>query len=238
MLPESLLNAKEMADVRLFLYRFFNIRCVVSMPRNIFIDTPTLTSLIFAQKKTAKQIVAWDKAWQEAAQKVETHVKAAAAAVKKGFTGINSGTAVAGRFMKEISPVLTERDWISKGGKSPALLRLSRDWSDATGEEAASHFREIMRTAGFKDLCQSYIFSQVAAALDYEFPAFVVEEIGYKLSKRKEKARPNQLCLFKVKGSGESVTNLHLAGGECEVFINSTSPQTVLDVVRSSVVWS
>ena len=50
-LPESVLNAKEMVEVRLFIYRFFNIRCIVSMPRNIFIDTPTLTSLLFAQEK-------------------------------------------------------------------------------------------------------------------------------------------------------------------------------------------
>jgi type I restriction enzyme M protein len=135
-LPESLLNAKEMVDVRLFLYRFFNIRCIVSLPRNIFIDTPTLTSLVFAQRKTESQIGAWDKTWQNATKKVETHIKAAATALRKDFARENSGVAVAERFLKNISPVITERDWISKGGKSPALMRMTKDWSDCAGEDA------------------------------------------------------------------------------------------------------
>jgi type I restriction enzyme M protein len=236
-LPESLLNAKEMADVRLFLYRFFNIRCVITMPRNIFIDTPTLTSLLFAQKKTATQISAWDKAWQKATKKVEKCIKSASAALRKDFADTNTGAAVAKRFLEGISPVITERDWVSKGGKSPTLLRMTRDWSGCSGEDAASYYREVLRTAGYQDLCRSYEFAEVAAELDYDFPAFLVEEIGYKLSKRKEKARPNQLCLFKGRSTGSLVTNLHLAEEECDVVTDQASPQTVLDEIRTSVVW-
>ena len=62
-LPESLLNAKEMIEVRLLLYRFFIIRAIVSMPRNIFVDTPTLTSLVFAEKKSKSKISEWDSTW-------------------------------------------------------------------------------------------------------------------------------------------------------------------------------
>lgn len=237
-LPESLLNAKEMVDVRHFLYRFFNLRCIVSMPRNIFIDTPTLTSLVFAQKKTPQQIKAWDKAWQKATETVESHVKAAATTLRKGFATANSGSAVAERFLKELSPVITDKDWVSKGGKSSSLLRMSRDWSAINGDNAASYYRDVIKTAGFHDLCRSYVFAQVAQELNYEFPTFLVEEIGYKLSKRKEKARPNQLCLFKGKTTGSLITNLHLAEEECDVLIGQGSPQTVLDTVRSKVTWA
>ena len=236
-LPESLLNAKEMVDVRIFLYRFFNIRCIVSMPRNIFIDTPTLTSLVFAQKKTAARVAGWDTAWQKVTEKIETHVKAAAAALKKNFASENSGSAVAERFLKNISPVITDRDWVSKGGKSPALLRMTRDWSGLAGEDAAGYYRELMRTAGFQDLCRWHKFTQVTETLNYEFPVFLVTEIGYKLSKRREKARANQLCLFTGRTTGSLITNLHLADEECDVLIDAASPQTVLDLVRTSVVW-
>jgi type I restriction enzyme M protein len=205
-LPESLLNAKEMVDVRLFLYRFFNIRCIVSMPRNIFIDTPTLTSLVFAQRKTATQIGAWYKVWQNATKKVESHIKAAATALRKDFTRVNSGAAVAERFLKNIAPVITERDWVSKGGKSPALLRMTRDWTGCLGEDAAGYYREVMRTAGFNDLCRWHTFTAVTGVLNYEYPVFLVTEIGYKLSKRKEKARPNQLCVFRGRATGALIT--------------------------------
>lgn len=50
-LPESIFNAVDLMPVRIFLYRMFKVKAIVSLPRNVFIDTPTLTSLLFAQKK-------------------------------------------------------------------------------------------------------------------------------------------------------------------------------------------
>jgi type I restriction enzyme M protein len=189
-LPESLLNAKEMIDVRLFLYRFFNVRCIVSMPRNIFIDTPTLTSLLFAQKKTREQIVTWDASWQKATKDVETRVKRAAAALRKQAAASHSGADVAASFLKALSPVVSENDWVGKSGKSASVFPMKRDdWAKRTGEEAAEYYREILKTASFKELCQSYVFSRVVKDVSSVFPVFVVDEIGYKLSKRKEKAR-------------------------------------------------
>lgn len=58
--PESLLNTVDSLETRLLLYRGFWIRAIVAMPRNAFIDTPTLTSLLFAQKKTAAELEQWD----------------------------------------------------------------------------------------------------------------------------------------------------------------------------------
>ena len=40
-LPESVFNAVDNMQVRLFLYRMFKIKAIVSLPRNVFIDTPT-----------------------------------------------------------------------------------------------------------------------------------------------------------------------------------------------------
>jgi type I restriction enzyme M protein len=236
-LPESVLNAKEMVDVRLFIYRFFNIRCVVSMPRNIFIDTPTLTSLFFAQKKNSKQIELWDDAWDDVTKSIETMIKKAAAALRGSFVQDHTALEVASEFLTALEPVVSEKDWIIKGGKSPALLRMKRDWLGSSAEEAAIYYREIMRTAGFRERCQSHAFTTVTQKLNQEYPAFIVEEIGYKLSKRKEKARPNQLCLFRGLQTKASITNLHLAEEECEVIVQQASPQTVLDLIRSAVVW-
>jgi type I restriction enzyme M protein len=235
--PESLLNAKEMVDVRLFLYRFFDIRCIVSMPRNIFIDTPTLTSLVFAQKKTSEQIETWDKACEKATKDAETHTKRAAAALRTDFAELHSGAEVAKLFIEGLSPVVKASDWVSKGGKSQTLLRMTRDWSGSSGEDAASYYREILRTAGFHELCQTFVFAKIADELNNDFPVFLVEEIGYKLSKRKEKARANQLCLFKGRDTKMLITNLHLAEEECDVVIDQACPQTALEMIRNSVAW-
>lgn len=237
-LPESVLNAKEMADVRLFLYRYFHLRTVVTMPRNIFIDTPTLTSLLFAQKKTAAEIEAWDVAWRASEAVVESKVKSASAALRKAFAEANDGPAVAKAFLDELVPAVNAGDWVSKGGKSAALMPFYCDWTGCTGEDAASYYRELIRTAGFQAICQGYIFQQTATEMDYQFPVFMVEEIGYKLSKRKEKARPNQLALFKGRQSKAIVTNLHLAEESCDVLLGKDGASTVLHHLQKSIKWS
>lgn len=237
-LPESVLNAKEMAPVRLFLYRHFHIRAVVSMPRNIFIDTPTLTSLLFAQKKSAAEMEKWDEEWKKANAIVEKKVKEARSALGREFATSHSAEEVASKVLASLAPIAQLTDWISKGGKSPALLMLSRDWTGKTGVEAATYYQDIFKAAGFATICQNFIFSQVANALDYSFPVYQVDEIGYKLSKRKEKARPNELCLFTGRGSGQTLTNLHLAEEPCDVLLDGSGKQTVLAKLRQSIVWS
>lgn len=237
-LPESALNAKEMAGVRLFLYRCFNVRCVVSIPRNIFIDTPTLTSLVFAQKKTAKQIKEWDDAWSQVLKVAEEKTSRASKFLARSYAEAHTAQEVADGFLGAMSPVVSSASWVSKGGKTPAVLKFACDWSNATGADAAAYFREIMRTSGFESLRELFVFKQVAHKLDHEFPVFMVDEVGYKLSKRREKAKPNQLCLFKGKTSSSLITNLHLADEECEVLVRKTAPQTVLDHIRKTVHWT
>lgn len=236
-LPESVLNAKEMAEVRLFLYRYFRLKAIVTMPRNIFIDTPTLTSLLFAEKKTAEEIATWDALWLEAEAEVELKIKKASSALRKTFASANSGSAVAEKFLDELAPIVTSSDWVSKGGRSPALMPFKLDWKRDSGEHVATYYREVMRTSGFRSICQSYIFRQVAAAQDYEFPVFMVDEIGYKLSKRREKARPNQLALFRGKYNKELVTNLHLAEQPCDLVLDEAGMDTVLYSIKKSIKW-
>ncbi len=66
-LPDSVFDTNENLYIRVFLYRFFWIRAVVSLPQVTFQPyTPTKTSLLFAVKKTFKEVEAWDAAWRKA----------------------------------------------------------------------------------------------------------------------------------------------------------------------------
>ncbi|EFL86098.2 hypothetical protein HMPREF0326_01801 [Desulfovibrio sp. 3_1_syn3] len=236
-LPESLLNAKEMVDVRRFIFRFFNIKSIVSLPRNIFIDTPTLTSLLFAQKKTAEEISLWDKEWDKYNAIVEQKVKQASQMLNKKISSKYSGEKLSEMFLKELYPIIKDDDWIIKGGKNPAIIKIGKEnLGGMNGQEVASYYKDVLKTAGFKSSTMSYIFEKVSESFDYKYPVFMVDEVGYKLSKRKEKSRPNQLCLFKGVNSNSVITNLHLAQ-ECEILINSESPKTVLDMLSTNIVW-
>lgn len=67
-LPDSVFDTNENLYIRMFLYRFFWIRAIVSLPQVTFQPhTPTKTSLLFAVKKTRKEVEQWDAAWRKAA---------------------------------------------------------------------------------------------------------------------------------------------------------------------------
>jgi type I restriction enzyme M protein len=66
-LPDSVFDTNENLYIRLFLYRFFFIKAVVSLPQIAFQPyTPTKTSLLFATKKSTAEVEAWDAAWRTA----------------------------------------------------------------------------------------------------------------------------------------------------------------------------
>lgn len=66
-LPESVFDTTENKYIRLFLYKHFNIRAIVSLPQLAFEPyTSTKTSLLFAQKKENAEIAAWENQWKKA----------------------------------------------------------------------------------------------------------------------------------------------------------------------------
>jgi len=65
-LPESVFDTTENKYIRLFIYKYFKVKAVVSLPQLTFEPfTSTKTSLLFAQKKTKAEIAKWDKLWSK-----------------------------------------------------------------------------------------------------------------------------------------------------------------------------
>ena len=118
------------------------------------------------------------------------------------------------------------------------MLRTSMDWTNRTATDAARHYRSILTTSHFQRLCEQSILKRVAANGSYEFPVYELDEVGYKLSKRGERARPNHLLKMRGKTTKHYVANLHLAEEECELVIDTDEPQTVLDEIIAGVSWS
>ena len=96
-LPESVFDTTENKYIRLFLFKYFNIKAVVSLPQIAFEPyTSTKTSLLFAQKKTKKEIENWDeiwnkysKEWAKLARRVKNYQKVLEGENEKKFTSIN-----------------------------------------------------------------------------------------------------------------------------------------------------
>jgi type I restriction enzyme M protein len=235
--PESLLNATDNVDARIFLYRLFWLRTVVSLPRNLFIETPTLTSLLFAQKKSPKEIAQWDAAWEKARISYENKVQETRTFLKKSrYSKKLAPVDVQTEILKRLKGVIDETTAVTKKGKAPVTMKLPV--AVTTAAEACNHYLDAFKLAGFSSLVRSAIFRQIAEALDYEYPVYLVSEVGYKLSKRKERIRPNQLCKFVGQKSKAESPNLHLANETVEVSINAKTPERILDYIRRDVKWA
>jgi len=66
-LPDSVFDTSENLYIRAFLFRFFHVRAIISLPPVAFQPyTQTKTSLLFAVKKSADDVASWDNAWRKA----------------------------------------------------------------------------------------------------------------------------------------------------------------------------
>lgn len=237
-LPESIFNAVDNMQVRLFLYRMFKIKAIVALPRNVFIDTPTLTSLLFAQKKNSDEIKKWDEEWKkhfEFATKALKDAKTCVSGKSKGRYA--DAKAVQDAVHAKLNAIVKLDEWVVKKGKNAEIMPLTVDCSNITIEETIDYFSELLKSASIEKFVLRYAMDKTSMVCDQVFDTFVVDEVGFKLSKRKEKGRPNQLCEFVGEKSGNRIRNLHLAEEATKVIYDITNPTTVLDLIKKEVVW-
>ena len=214
----------------------FKIKAIVSLPRNVFIDTPTLTSLLFAQKKTAQEIEEWDSEWQKNVDYANKAIKAGKVCVssmkKKSYTSVQE---VEKAVVNAIREILHEDDWVVKKGKNSEVIPVRMRADIATIDDAFLYYNDLLKSASIEKFVFRYAFDKTSQAYDQQFDSFVVDEVGYKLSKRKEKSRPNQLCLFIGNNTKKKIYNLHLCDEPYSVSYDVGESTTVLDIVKREV---
>ncbi len=194
-LPESVFDTTENKYIRLFLYKYFKIKAVVSLPQLAFEPyTSTKTSLLFAQKKTSEEVRAWDAAWSEASKeysKLRTRVENLVAA--------HDGT-------KEKKKLPSIKDMSAEDEKAAICCMLKsyinkKDTSQAAGDLIIKYRAELEELCSIdKDTVDSFghvntwwVFGEVAKKFNYDIFMAEVDNIGYKRTKRGEKEMPNEL---------------------------------------------
>ncbi|MCE8164031.1 MAG: SAM-dependent DNA methyltransferase [Candidatus Moeniiplasma glomeromycotorum] len=223
-LPESVFDTTENKHIRLFIYKYFEVKAIVSLPQLTFqYFTSTKTSLLFARKKTKKEVEEWDKIWSyyskewnyyktrcENLLKVHLHGQD-----RKKFSSIKDLSEVEEkkilvRMLKDCQEEedknLTVRVIIEKYQKELLqLVNVNKDTKDVFG---------LVNTW--------WVFSEVAKELNYRVFLSEVENIGYKRTRRGIKPMPNEL--FRTNGQGE-------------VLVDDGEMETALDYLRK-IKWN
>lgn len=222
-LPESVFDTTENKYIRLFLYKYFKIKAVVSLPQLAFEPyTSTKTSILFAQKKTKEEISDWNEAW-DTASKDYSQLKTRVGNLISVYDGKKLKAKLSS--IKKLTP-----------DEEVALLRkmLKHYISDADGcldtNGLIGKYREELELLckPDKDTKETFgpvntwwVFSEVAATLDYSIFMAEAESIGYKRSKRRERLMQNEL---------------YRTNTAEEILIDDGNETTILDAMRK-IVW-
>lgn len=222
-LPESVFDTTENKYIRLFLYKFFKIKAVVSLPQLAFEPyTSTKTSILFAQKKTKAEVEAWNAAWDEASKEWQS-LKTRAQNLMAVYDGLKQKaklpsvrdltpedeTAIIRRMLKAYISVrddgLSARDLVQK-------YRSELD-------NLCAFDKDTLDTFGYVNTW--WVFGEVASRLNYDVFMAEAENIGYKRYKKNkavfEKPMPNEL--FRLQADGR-------------VAIDDGVKSTILDLIR------
>lgn len=221
-LPESVFDIAENKYIRVFLFKYFNIKAVVSLPELTFEPfTPTKTSILFAQKKARQEIDVWNQEWNDASrlwQRLKTRVENLVSVYKTGK-------------LRKSYPSIRD---MSKEEEKEVLLGFLR-WNLRKNDSSLSPAALIEKyDAEIKTLCEWdkdlseafgrvniwWVFSAVSQKINY--PIFMAEadNVGYKRYTKNrvvcEKHMPNDL-FREIKG---------------DIQVDDGVKETILDYMR------
>ena len=197
-LPDSVFDTTENKYIRLFLFKYFKVKAVISLPQLTFQPyTPTKTSILFAQKKTNDEVEAWNKAWSNATKK---------------YTKLKT----------RVENLIAVHDEVKQKSKLPSIKALTpkeecdcikqllKDFylegdADLTRDELIDKYREELEELckydkGMVDLFGYvntwWVFSEISLESNYEVFMAEVDNVGYKRTNRGENEMPNELFTF------------------------------------------
>ena len=218
-LPESVFDTTENKYIRLFLYKYFTIKAVVSLPQVTFAPyTPTKTSVLLAKKKTHDQISEWDRVWQESSQKyskLKTRCENIIA-VYQGTKNRDKLPSIKNLTESDEKQIIFDmlKNLISEDDKCLPIQAIITKY-----EELIASICKIDKDTkdAFGMVNTWWVFSEVANKLSYPIFMADVNNVGYKRTKRSERKQPNELYRTSEDGT---------------VLVDDGIETTVLDFIR------
>lgn len=223
-LPESVFDTTENKYIRLFIYKYFNVKAVVSLPQITFAPyTNTKTSILFAQKKTQEEIKQWNNIWEKYSKEYSS-LKTRVENLVDVYKGLKN---------KEKLPSIKD---LSKAEERKILERLLKNYieekdSDLSNEELIKKYvDELIELCKFdKDTKDEFgfvntwwVFGEVAKELDYNIFMAETDLIGYKRTIRTEKITENEL--YRTNENGK-------------VIVDDGKEDTIVDYMRKNIKW-
>ena len=218
-LPESVFDTTENKYIRLFIYKYFNVKAVVSLPQLAFEPfTSTKTSLLFAQKKTKAEIKKWDELWSKHSNEWSNLKTRCENLMAVYLNGKDRKKLPSVKNLKETNEktILARmlKDYFEKDDKKLPAKLLIEKYQDEL-KDLCKYNKDTKDVFGFVNTW--WVFGEVAKELNYKIFMAEVENVGYKRTKRGEKSMSNELYRVDDKG---------------EILVDDGIKKTALDYMR------
>lgn len=228
-LPESVFDTTENKYIRLFLFKYFKIKAVVSLPQLTFEPyTSTKTSLLFAQKKTKEEVKQWNELWEKYGKEWSELKTRVANYIKVFIDGEDQSKFPSIKDHKE--KTIKEntfrflKDFATEQDKALSVKELLERYCNEI-EEVSEFDNSVKDVFGYYN--PWWVFGEVSKQRDYHIFMAETENIGYKRTKRGEKPMPNDL--FDVEIAPTFLNKAAIIQGYDERIDHQTKLKTELD---------
>jgi type I restriction enzyme M protein len=233
-LPESFFSVEDDIKGRVFLYKHFNIKSIVSLPNFAFSPhTTTSTSLLFATKKTRLEEDMYTREWHQSEtifnEKYSRFNSLVSIPKRQISFDKADSTATNGikNYLQRIEVFLTE-----EFGKTFLILPYFPDeylFDDDKFNQVKAKIKSTV--LGIRN---RWIIHNVTYNFDSQFYNFSISNLGYKAGKKGSKDKPNEL--FSVYDeSDRKIYNIKYSHTWNRIDFQDES--TVLGIIRGLNIW-
>jgi type I restriction enzyme M protein len=195
-LPESVFDTSENKYIRLFLYKYFNIKAVVSLPQLTFAPfTNTKTSVLFAQKKTSKEVLEWNDVWKECSETYALLKTRITNLMKVYIDGDDRNKYPSIKKLteleeKEIITEIVNNKISSLEIEKKTIQEIINNYKDLFVEFTKID-KDLSKEFGFVNA--TWVFEKLTERINYEIFMGEVDNVGYKRTLKATKIMPNEL---------------------------------------------
>ena len=210
-LPESIFDTSENKYIRLFIYKYFYVKAIVSLPALSFEPyTSTKTSILFAQKKRESDVNAWNAEWSNASMEYEYLKTRVNNYVNVYLNGANPSRYPSIKDHDEETALTNTKRYlknvISEEDQTLGIKELLLKYKEKI-DEISRIDKDLTEYFGYVNT--QWVFAEVMNSLKYDILYDEVENVGYKRTLRGENTNfVNEL--FDVEAAPNSINKTEI----------------------------
>ena len=216
-LPESVFDTIENKYIRLFIFKYFNVKAVISLPQLTFEPyTSTKTSILFAQKKNSDELKEWDSKWKENSNrysKLRTRIDNIISVYEKNKNK-NNYPSIRNMDDDELKNIILEFVDVDSCDREKSISDILRKYNEKIDFNMTID-KDTKDEFGYINTW--WVYKETAKELDYNVFMAEADNVGYKRTKKGEKIKNN---------------DLYRIDGDKEVLVDDGIKETILDYMR------